>query len=99
MKIIWSDTASADMEDIYDFYFAKSPRVADKIYHSILNEADILISHPNIAAIEPLIKDEEFVFRSLVTKNGLFKIIYFVDDMKIFIYRVWCCRADSRNLK
>ena len=76
MIITWSDHAAADMDDIYDFYLLKSPRIAGKIYNSILKEVDILKRHPQIAAIEPLLQDEEFVFRSLVTKDGLFKIIY-----------------------
>jgi len=99
MNIIWSDAAATDMEEIYDFYFMKSPATADRIYNLILQETDILKNHPHIAAVEPLLEGEEFVFRSLITFNGLFKVIYFLDNDNIFIYRVWCCRKNSGNIK
>jgi len=99
MTIIWSDPASDDMNDIYDFYLIKSPHTAAKIYNSIIQEAEILKTHPKIAPPERLLEGEDLIFRSLVTKSGLFKIIYFIEENDIFIYRIWCCRADVKRLK
>lgn len=100
-KIEWYDEASDDLEEIYYYYFSKNPKAAVKIYNSILEQTEYLITHPNIAAVEPLLKDKEFIFRSLVTKDGLFKIIYHVDTETntVAIARVWCCRKNPKSLK
>lgn len=101
MKIVWFDKARNDLESIYNFYFVKSPNAAAKIYHSILDEAEILKTHPHIAAIEPYLEGKELLFRSLVTKDGLFKIVYNVDEAndEIVITRIWCCRSDPKAFK
>lgn len=98
MKIIWSDEASNDLETIYEFYFAKSPNAAIRIYNAIVDEVEVLRTHPNIAAIEPVLQGKEYIFRSLVVYAGLFKVIYFVDKETIYIHGIWCCRADPKNL-
>lgn len=98
-KIIWYSEALEDLESIYKYYFDKSPRVADDMYNSIVAETRYLKEFPYIAPIEPYLEDKELEFRSLVTKDGLFKIIYFVADFIIVIYRVWDCRQDPDKLK
>lgn len=101
MEIVWYNKANDDLEEIYVFYFLKSPNVANKIFNSILDEIEILKTHPEIAAIEPYWKGEEDVVRSLITKDGLFKVVYNVnfENNEILILRIWCCRADIKNLK
>lgn len=98
-KIVWFDKASYDLENIYRFYFVKSPNAANKIYNSILDETDILSTHPNIAPIESYLEGKSNIFRSLVTKDGLFKIVYSVDNdnEEIVITRIWCCRSDPKT--
>lgn len=98
INILWYDEASEDLENIYHFYLTKNPNVAARIYNSILEETDILRTNPNIAAREPYLEDKEGVFRSLVTKNGLFKIVYYTEAETVVIVRIWCCRGDIKNL-
>lgn len=97
-KITWYVEALEDLEEIYHFYVYKSPKAANNIYQSIVNEVNYLKNHPHIAAIETLLTDKGS-FRSLVTKDGLFKIIYYIKDTEIFIARVWCCRRDPKMFK
>lgn len=98
-KIVWFDRAKNDLENIFEFYFVKNPNAANKIYNSILDETEILRTHPNIAPVEPYLKEKNTIFRSLVTKDGLFKIVYNVDtdSEEIVVTRIWCCRSDPKS--
>lgn len=95
--VIWYADALSDLEQIYDYYRAKNPRVAERIYLVIINETLYLKNHPHIAPVETYLADKGN-FRSMVTKDGLFKIIYYVRNKEIFIVRIWSCRQDIRNL-
>lgn len=98
-KIAWFQDAENDLDDIYEFYYVKNPGVAIRLYNSILDEIELLKSHPCIAATEPLTarKGYKYTFRSLVTKNGLFKVVYFVTDETVVIVRIWCCRKNPQE--
>ncbi|MDH6342245.1 plasmid stabilization system protein ParE [Parabacteroides sp. PFB2-12] len=98
MNIIWYDTAREDLDNIYEFYFPKGVHIATRIYNLILDEIEILRTHPYMAAVEPYLKGREYIFRSLIIKDGIFKVVYFVDGNNIVITRIWCCRANPRDL-
>lgn len=98
-SIKWFKEAQDDLNDIYEFYFIKNPSAAVRIHNSLLEEIERLKKHPEIAVIEPLTANKGYkhTFRSLVTINGLFKVIYFVDNNTIVISRIWSCRKDIKN--
>lgn len=98
MKVVWSKTARKDLEDIYNYYVLKNPIAATKLHNTILNDIELLTTQPYIASKEPLFEGEKYIFRSLVTNAGLHKIIYFVDNDTLFIYRIWNCRMDTKSL-
>lgn len=98
-NVIWFDEASEELEEIYNFYFVKNPTVAVNIYNSILAETRYLRDFPYIAPLEPILSDKNELFRSLITKDGLFKIIYYVGHENVYITRVVSCRADPQKLK
>lgn len=99
-KLSWFEKAKEDLNEIYNFYFIKNPVIAAKIFNSILDEVEILKKFPEIAVREPLYEDRgfEYTYRSLVTKNGLFKIIYFTEGDMVVITRIWCCRKNPEGL-
>ncbi len=99
MKLVWFNEALDELDEIYDFYYSKSPEVAVNLYNSIILETDYLLDYPNIAAPERILADKEQLFRSLVTKDGLFKIVYFVQGENIFITRIFCCRRNPKDLQ
>lgn len=99
MNIVWSQRARNDLEAVFNYYVLKSPVAAVKLHNAILDDIQLLTRHPNMAPIEPLLEGEKYLFRSLVTKSGLHKIIYFVDKESIFIYRIWNCRQNPKDLK
>ena len=100
-KLGWSNHARKDLDEIFNFYFKKNPTVAARIHDSIIDEAQRLIKWSEIGKVEHLLDSYnfEFQFRSLVTKDGLFKIIYFVDNDMIVISRIWSCRKNPMNLR
>ena len=97
-RIIWTDEAREDLDAIYKFYAEKNETAAVRIYNEILEEADILITFPEIAAQELLLEGMEFIFRSLVTHSGIYKIIYFIDKANVVITHVWDCRKNPASL-
>ena len=84
LKIIWSEFAETQLEEIYEYYEKKaSPRVAKKLVSGIINEPKKLIKSPLIGQEEELLKQRETEYRYLVFKN--YKLIYSVDNQNGFI--------------
>jgi plasmid stabilization system protein ParE len=100
-EIRLSVQAAEDLEEVFYFYLLKSPSIAAKIHDSIIDEAQRLVNWPEIGQYESMLADYafEFRFRSLVTSDGLFKIVYFVDGDIITISRVWCCRKNPEDIR
>ena len=97
-NIIWLQEAHEDMEELYNFYAEKSIRSATRIYNEILEEADILIHHPNVAAIEQLLNGFTKTYRSLVVSKGKYKLVYTMEHSTIYIIRVWNCNQNPEKL-
>ncbi|MEQ6120962.1 type II toxin-antitoxin system RelE/ParE family toxin [Reichenbachiella sp. MALMAid0571] len=78
LKVIWSEFAETQLDEIYEYYKKKaSLRVAKKIMKGIVNAPNILIKTPQIGQEEELLKQRETEYRYLVFKN--YKLIYSVD--------------------
>ena len=99
MTLQWYSAALDDLDQIYDFYFTGSPRAAALLYNQILDEVEILITHPYIAPIEPILNDCPEEYRSLVVVKGMFKVVYYVVEDSVFIVQVFNCRQDTEKLK
>ncbi len=83
-KIIWSEFAETQLDEIYEYYEKKaSPRVAKKLVREIIDEPKKLIKAPLIGQEEELLKQRETEYRYLVFKN--YKLIYSIDNQKGFI--------------
>jgi plasmid stabilization system protein ParE len=100
MKIYWTHKADARIDEIFDFYNERSPKVAREILIDIKRAVEPLVKFPQMAAIEPILSDLSISFRSLVVRN-IYKIIYYVDEKNetINIVTVWDCRQDNKKLK
>jgi len=84
LKIIWSEFAETQLDEIYEYYEKKaSPRIAKKLLKAIINEPTKLIQSPLIGQEEDLLKQREVHYRYLVFKN--YKLIYSVDTENGFI--------------
>ncbi len=99
MRIVWSSYAIKDINSIYEFYREKNKKTAVKFYNGIIQETEILSTHPNIAKVEPQNNDLEYTVRGLIVQKGLFKVIYFINERdEIYIARIRCCRQNPNDL-
>jgi len=98
VKILWTDFALSQLEDIYDFYkYKASPRTAKKIVKSLIEESISLESNPLIGVKEPLLSARQFEYRFIVKKN--YKIIYrFVENL-ITVVSVFDCRQNPKKIE
>lgn len=100
LKIIWSEFAETQLDEIYEYYEQNvSTSVAKKLVRGIINEPKKLIKTPQIGQEEDLLKHREIEYRYLVFKN--YKLIYSVDNENGFIKiaDVFDTRQNSPKLK
>ncbi|MDP3643624.1 MAG: type II toxin-antitoxin system RelE/ParE family toxin [Bacteroidota bacterium] len=98
IKILWSDSALAQLEEIFDYHKTKaSSAIARNLVKSIIQKALILESNPFIGVKEPLLADRLFEYRYLVEKK--YKIIYRYNDNLIRINTVFDCRQNPDKLE
>ncbi|MCC4214190.1 type II toxin-antitoxin system RelE/ParE family toxin [Leeuwenhoekiella parthenopeia] len=78
MKIIWSEFAEMQLDDIFQYYVKKANiTVAKKLLRELILEPNKLIDAPFIGQEEAILKDRKINYRYLIFKN--YKIIYSVD--------------------
>lgn len=98
MKILWSDSALADLEEIYDYYQSKAGSIiARSLVKTIIQKTLILGSNPFAGMKESLLFDRPLEYRYLIYKN--YKIIYRSDDNIIVIITVFDSRQDPVKIK
>ncbi|AWV99202.1 type II toxin-antitoxin system RelE/ParE family toxin [Arcticibacterium luteifluviistationis] len=84
LKVIWSEFAETQLDEIYAYYEKKAGSIiAKKLLKGIINEPNKLIQLPLIGQEEELLKEREIQYRYLVFKN--YKVIYSVDRENGFI--------------
>lgn len=84
LKIIWSEFAETQLDEIYEYYEKNvSTIVAKKLLKGIINEPNKLITTPQIGQKEEFLKHREIEYRYLIFKN--YKLIYSVDNKNGFI--------------
>lgn len=85
LKIIWSEFAETQLDQIYEYYKKKaSSKVKKKLVSGIINEPQKLIKSPLIGQEEEeLLKQRDVECRYLVFKN--YKLIYSVGNQNGFI--------------
>lgn len=96
MKIIWTESAqkSQDAAAAYIFNeFGAMPLI--DFYKNLDEIEEDLSDFPELGRIEPLLQDRSKSYRSLVaTKYN--KMIYYVDDDKIYIVDFWDTRREPK---
>jgi plasmid stabilization system protein ParE len=99
MRLLWYSDAAADLDEIYDYYVTLNPRNAAMLYNSILDDSEILCTHPCIAPIEPLLKDLPEKYRSLIVAKGRYKLVYYIENESVFVVQVFACQRNYRRLR
>lgn len=99
-KIIWSDFAETQLDQIFEYYVEKANlRIAKNIIEKIILEPNRILLHPEITQIEELLLDREKEYRYLVCGN--YKIIYSIDTKQklIMIADVFDTRQNPVKIK
>ena len=99
-KIIWSDFAETQLDQIFEYYVEKaSLRVAKNIIEKIILEPNKILSHPEITQVEEFLLDREKKYRYLICDN--YKIIYTIDSKQklIMIADVFDTRQNPIKIK
>ena len=98
IKIKWLPQAIALLDNLYRFYSKMSQTAAIRLYNKLLVSAEHLRVFPQAGPIEPLLKEYDCEFRSLVVEKH-YKLIYTVTDELIEIHAVWDCRQEGWRLQ
>ncbi len=98
VKVLWTDFALTQLEDIYDYYKLKaSPVIANKLVKTLIEETILLESNPLIGIKEPLLSERPFEYRFIVKNN--YKIIYRFNENLIRIISVFYCRPNPKKIE
>ena len=97
MKIIWTESAQKSQDAAASYIFNEFGAMPLIDFYKNLDEIEEDLSDfPELGRIEPLLQDRSKSYRSLVaTKYN--KIIYYVDDDKIYIVDFWDTRREPKN--
>jgi toxin ParE1/3/4 len=88
VKVIWTDTAIQDLNDIGDYIAKDSERYAELTVQRLFDSVDILEDYPKAGKMVPEFEDDSM--RELI--RGSFRIVYqIVDDLRIDILTVHNC--------
>jgi addiction module RelE/StbE family toxin len=88
VKVIWTDTAIQDLNDIGDYIAKDSERYAELTVQRLFDSVDILEDYPKAGKMVPEFEDDSM--RELI--RGSFRIVYqIVDDLQIDILTVHNC--------
>jgi plasmid stabilization system protein ParE len=96
MKIIWTESAQKSQDAAASYIFNEFGAMPLIDFYKNLDEIEEDLSDfPELGRIEPLLQDRSKSYRSLVaTKYN--KIIYYVDDDKIYIVDFWDTRREPK---
>lgn len=96
MKIIWTNSAQQNQDAAAAYIFEEFGAIPLLDFYKNIDEIEEdLIAFPELGKVEPLLQDRSILYRSLVaTKYN--KIIYYVDDDKIYIVDFWDTRREPK---
>lgn len=100
MKVIWSEFAEKQLDEIFDYYSKESSlSIASKLIREIIKAPNKLKRVPFIGQVEEFLKDRSIVYRYLICRN--YKIIYSVDEKNklIKIADVFDTRQNPTKIK
>jgi plasmid stabilization system protein ParE len=98
-KIIWSDDALEQLEDIhfYILFESKSIRITDKVIETIFDSAEILKTSPEIYKLDEMKVNNDGTFRVYFVYN--FMVSYRIIPNYIQILRVRHTAQNPEKLK
>lgn len=92
-KVLWTDNALIDLENIRDFHNQIDDTLGKKVVASIIKSTVILESFPNSGRYH----ESNFTLRTII--SGYFKIFYSVSKQIVFIKLVFDTRQNPSKLR
>ena len=91
-EIIWTFESDLDLNEIYEFYFEKSPKVAFQLIQEIVLETEKLVfaKQFQLDEINPN-------YRRIIVRN--YKVLYRLIENEIVVFAVFDCRQNPIKLK
>ena len=97
LKVLWTNTASDQLEDIFDYHkVTASLVVAKKLVKSIVQKTASLSKQPRKGQREVLLVDRQKEYRYIV--EGNYKIIYWIDTATIYVAAVFDTRQNPEKI-
>ena len=97
IKVIWTDSARGQLEDIFFYYKENSSlRAARNLVQKIIDRTIQLESNPESGQVEPLLKGRKLKYRYIV--EGNYKIIYWIDSYFVSIASIFDCRQNPGKM-
>src|SRR5437764_803858 len=95
-KVVWTETAFADLEAIVNYLSQASPDTAEKVGTAILDHIEILKGFPRIGPRYP--KDPRKRIREIT--SGKYRILYRIDEPRslVEIVTIWHSSRDEPEL-
>ncbi len=86
MKILFSESALRDLEDLKIFYIEEGvPEIGEKFIVKIIKHIETIPDNPKIGRKVPEFNLENI--RELI--HGLFRIVYLLEKKLIHVIRIW----------
>ena len=90
VKVVWTNSAIEDLNDIGDYIAKDSERYAEITVQRLFDSVDILEENPKAGKVVPEFDDESV--RELIRVGGSFRIVYQIkNDFQIDILTVHNC--------
>lgn len=97
LKVLWTNTASKQLEDAFDYYkVTASLTVARKLVKGIVEKTASLSKQPKKGQREILLADRQKEYRYIV--EGNYKIIYWIDLATVHIAAVFDTRQNPEKI-
>lgn len=79
MKILWSEFASEQLNEIFEYYsFRTNSEIAIKIIEDLVGATSVLINNPHLGIPYQPLKSRSLIYRILIWKS--YKIVYTIDS-------------------
>lgn len=85
MRIVWSDVAEADLDELYDYIARDVPFYAEQFIDRLIDAVGVLQDHPQLGRHVPEAEDREDV-RELLFQS--YRVIYLVETHQVSILTV-----------
>lgn len=99
MQVVWLEEAKVLFKEAVSFgYLAFGERAVIRFVDEVQRANERLSAYPFLGKVEPALRGLGREYRSLVVHRN-YKVIYYIDDDRVFIASFWSTRCNPNNLR